>query len=122
MKTLEMLKTEIAQTEALIKDLQKEIDNFELDPSEFESQFIDLLDEETVRVVGISFTPSSILQELDPIAYNCELTYYVNNLDLSESAEYRGLETDLESADYKLENLEIDLEDLENELEDELED
>lgn len=46
--------------------------------------FNDFLDETTdpVVILGISYSPSKVLKETDPIAYKCGLVDYIVSLDI----------------------------------------
>lgn len=50
-----------------------------------ESMFNDFIDEMTgpVTVLGMEYTASRVLKELDPIAYNCELANYLDSEGLT---------------------------------------
>lgn len=61
-KAIETKKAEIAAKE-------KEIENFELDPDDYEEDYRDSLDSEgLVNVAGMMFEASRIIEELDPTA------------------------------------------------------
>jgi hypothetical protein len=49
---------------------------------DFESDYDDMLDSchDEVCISGIKFSPSKILSECDPIAYNCGLSDYIDGL------------------------------------------
>lgn len=67
--------------------------NYRLSRAEqLEQTFCDMLDEAgAVVIAGISFDPSRILQEMDPIAYDTELANFMDaeGYDLDED-EYDG--------------------------------
>ena len=93
-----------------INSKQEEINNFEIDASDCENLYIDMLDECYPELFNM--LPSRILEECDPIAYRCGLTDYADSLDIEEDENYILL---LE----ELEELENELQDLEDEQEDE---
>lgn len=114
-----MTYTELEQIEAAIEaknieitDKQSEIDSFELDSSDYEDQYDDMLNDCYNEVFNI--LPSRILSECDPIAYSCGLNDYVDSMELSDSEEYKTLEEELEELNSELEELEEELEELEN--------
>ncbi len=95
--------------------LENEIDSFELDESDYEDSYIEMLDcEGTVSAGGLTFSPSRILSELDPIAYSCGLSDYVGTMDLTESEEYQALTDKLEELESDIETLEAEIDELEN--------
>jgi len=98
----------------LIKAKQKELDNFEIDPDEYEDEYCEALDAEgDVYVGGLTFSPSQIIRELDPTAYRCGLIDFVDGMDIEEVPEYKELQEELEELEAELEELEAELEDLE---------
>lgn len=108
-KAIEIKKAEIAAKE-------EEIDNFGLDNDDYEEQYKEAIDSEgPVTVAGITFDPSRILQEMDPIAYGCGLNDYVDSLEKDDDPKYKGLEEELETLTDELNDLESELEDLEGE-------
>ena len=112
MRTIEQVKTEIANLELTISELKSEIDGFEY--SVTEAEFDDYLDELGIQHTSVgSFYPSDILKNCDPIAYHCAKSDYEDNFDLADCLEYtevleelESLESDLESLQDKLDNLE----------------
>lgn len=117
-----MTKTElenaIAVKNAEIEVKQREIDGFEIDPEEHEEEYKDALDEQGDVVIGsLHYSPSHVLQEVDPTAYHCGLLDYIDSLDVSDDPRYRELEEELEALENELADLESELEDLDDELE-----
>lgn len=108
-KAIETKKAEIAAKE-------KEIDNFELDNDDYEEQYKEAIDSEgPVTVAGITFDPSRILQEMDPIAYRCGLADYVDSCEKDDDPKYQELAEELETLEDDLADLESKLEDIEEE-------
>ncbi|MCT7478222.1 gas vesicle protein GvpG, partial [Escherichia coli] len=64
---------QIAALKKQIADLENKIDNFEIDEDKYDENYDDWLDEiyGEIMIGNISFLPSRILKELDPIAYRC---------------------------------------------------
>lgn len=124
MKNLDILKAQIAKLESSIEDVQSnisakqsEIDNFEYECSDDEfSDWIDSIYPE-VSVGSLTFSPSEIMKELDPIAYRCGKSDYESNYDLDDCEEYTTLKDKFESLENELEDLESELSDLTDELE-----
>ena len=99
-----MRKTEI---ENRIAEIKKKLYNFEIDPNKHEDSYRECIDEQgPVIVAGIKFTASRILEELDPIAYRCGLSDYVDSLDITDDEEYKELESELAELEEELADLE----------------
>lgn len=123
-------KEELESIEEILEEAIEERDSFELDESEYEDVYIEMLDEQGDIYIGnISFSPSDILSKLDPIAYSIGLTDFVDSMDVTESEGYRELqekveevesekeeiESSIEKNEEKLEELKEELEEMENE-------
>ena len=117
---VEMKEQEIRKMQALIADKEKQQEQIELDPDDYEDQFDELLDESgTVEAGGYSFYPSRILKELDPVAYRCGLNDYADSVfDVEDSDEYKDLQEEIDQLKSDIEDLESEIEDLESEIED----
>lgn len=61
--------------------LQKRV-KAELKPIDLQELYRDMIDEcePVVKVGGLSFTPSRIIEELDPIAFRCGVSDYADSL------------------------------------------
>ena len=96
-----------------IIDLQNRIDNFEVSDHINESDYDDYIDEINgdVEILGMSYSASRVLQEIDPIAYRCGLSDYADTLDPSDFDEYNDMLEELEELELELEELELELED-----------
>jgi hypothetical protein len=57
-----------------------------LKPVDVDEKYREFIDEcePVVKVAGISFTPSRILEELDPTAFNCGVSNFSDTADLEE--------------------------------------
>lgn len=93
-----------------IGEIENELYNFEIDPDNYEESYKDLIDDiyGPVTIAGVKFTASRILEELDPIAYRCGLTDYVDGLDVTDDEEYRALESGLADLESELADLEAE--------------
>ena len=79
------------------EELEKEIENFELDPDDYKDNYKEMLNEEgPVKVCGLTFDPAYIVEELDPTAYRCGLIDYVDAIDKDDDPKYRALVDELE--------------------------
>lgn len=81
----------------------------ELEPVDVEQIYRDMLDEcePEVNVAGLSFVPSRVVEELDPVAFRCGVNDYVASLvgeTLSE--EIDGNHYDLEEVNEIIEEIE----------------
>jgi len=110
LETLENLKNELLD---LIREKENEIYNFELDPSDYEEQYDDMLNECYDELFNI--LPSTILEKCDPIAYRCGLNDYVDSLDNEDNEDYIVLTEELEELNNELEELEDQINELEEE-------
>jgi len=86
MKTRKEIEALVDSLARVTKEYLDEMEYFEPDESEYEDSYIAMLDEVfgDIRVGDLTFSPSRVLSELDPIAYNIGLTEYINGLDRSE--------------------------------------
>ena len=92
---------------ARIEELRENMANFELDESDYEEQFRELLDECYEGLFGIP--PSRIMEKCDPIMYACELSNYVDSLDKEQDAGYSSMVEELEELENQLEDLDSEL-------------
>lgn len=115
---LEDKKSELGDIEETLQDAIDERDRFELDESEYEDVYIEMLDEQGDIYIGnISFSPSDILSKLDPIAYRVGLSDFVDSMDVTESPEYIELEEKVEALEEEKEALETAIEKMQDEIE-----
>lgn len=111
-KMLELaLKEKLELLNKQLKEKQQELDNFELDESEYEDAFCEMLDGLYDPMFGLY--PSRILSECDPIQYNMALSDYVNSIDVSDSTEYQELEDEIAELEDEIAGLEDEIEELE---------
>jgi hypothetical protein len=97
MKNLQELKDELVNK-------QQELENFELDESDFEDQYRDYLDELYSPMFGL--LPSRILEECDPIQFNCGFTDFMDTIDRTETDEYKQLEEEITNLECQIEDIE----------------
>jgi hypothetical protein len=92
------------ELENQIAELKQEMEDFELDPDDYRTQWDECLDENgPVKIGSLEYASSYVLKNVDETAYRCGLNDYVDSLDKEEDSKYKEL------AD-KLEELEDDLE------------
>ncbi len=140
-KDINQIQLDLKRQEENLKDVQHDVDmaqikvdNFEINPYSYEDQFCEMLDEQgDIEIGTLSFSPSDVLREMDPIAYRTGLLDYVDGLDIEDDEEFAELKENLEELESdrdsteelieeleeELERLQEELEELENELENE---
>lgn len=99
---------QVAALKKQIAELENKIDNFEIDEDKYDENYDEWLDEiyGEIMIGNISFLPSRILKELDPIAYRCGFSDYIDSLDIEDDEEYQELQIELEEAKEELAKLE----------------
>lgn len=99
---------QIAALKKQIAELEDKIDNFEIDEDKYDEKYDEWLDEihGEIMIGCISFSPSRILSELDPIAYRCGFSDYLDSLDIEDDEDYQELQDELEEVKKELEDLE----------------
>lgn len=79
------VKSRIAKLQRRLDKLQTTLDNYEPDPSLFENQFNDFLDEPgLIKILDSEFYPAHILKELDRSNYDCQLSEFIEGLTWGE--------------------------------------
>jgi predicted nuclease with TOPRIM domain len=108
------LEDEIATLEREIYDLQNEIDNFDLSDHVKDDDYDTFLDDCTgeVSIGSLSYSASEVLKAVDPIAYRCGFSDYVDGLDVEDFDAYVELKDDLESKQEELDEKKEELEEL----------
>lgn len=83
----------------LISEKRHDIEHFDKSEHASVDAYREMLEEayEDVEVCGMLMCPVRILENLDPIAFDCGFNDYVDSLDPSEFAEYWRLEEELEA-------------------------
>lgn len=90
-----------------LEELQTELESFEINQDEYEDQYCDMLDEvSTVQIGSLSYDPSTVLREVDPIAYRCGLNDYVDSLDVEDDEKYKELQEQIEEIESQISDLE----------------
>ena len=89
----------------------------ELDPVDLEQLYRDMLDEcePEVKVAGLSFCASRIIEELDPVAFRCGVNDYADGLvNDSITEEINGNHYDLREAQDIVDEVECEMEEMES--------
>lgn len=117
---IEMKEHEIRKMQALIADKEKQQSQIELDPGDYVTQFDESLDESIpeIEIGSLTYSPSHVLKNVDPVAYRCSLNDFVDYLDVEDSDEYKALQDELDQLQSDIEDLENEIEDLENQIAD----
>ena len=111
------INAEIVVKKEEIEGLEYEVDHFEYSCTE--SEYDAFLDQnyDEINICGLTYSASSALKNLDPIAYSCSKSDYESNFDLENCAEYTEKRDELEQLQDELEQLQDELDNLENEAE-----
>ena len=117
---VEMKEQEIRKMQAQIADKEKQQEQIELDPDDYEDQFDESLDDSIpeIEIGCLTYSPAHVLKNVDPIAYRCGLNDFIDSLDVEDSDEYKALQTEIDQLQSDSEDLESEIEDLESEIED----
>ena len=115
---VEMKEHEIRKMQAMIADKEKQQEQIELDPDDYEDQFDESLDDSIpeIEIGCLTYTPSHVLKNVDPTAYRCGLNDFVDSLDVEDSDEYKALQEEIDQLKSDIEDLESEIEDLENQI------
>lgn len=117
---VEMKEQEIRKMQALITDKEKQQEQIELDPDDYVTQFDESLDESVpeIEIGSLTYSPSHVLKNVDPVAYRCSLNDFVDSLDVEDSDEYKALQSEIDDIQDEIDQLQSDIEDLENQITD----
>ena len=118
--TIEMKEHEIRKMQSQIADKEKQKEQIELDPDDYEDQFDESLDDSIpeIEIGCLTYSPSHVLKNVDPIAYRCGLNDFIDSLDVEDSDEYKALQEEIDQLKSDIEDLESEIEDLENQIAD----
>ncbi len=110
--TIATIKAAIEAKKLEIKAKQSEMDSFEIEVSD--SDYDEHLDSEgEIDVGGLTFYPSDIIKNCDPIAYRCGKNDYIDSLDKEDNDDYQDLISEKDDLESELEDLEAELEEAE---------
>ena len=115
---IQMKEHEIRKLQDQIKDKEKQQSNIEIDPDSYEDQFDESLDESIpeIEIGSLTYSPSHVLKNVDPVAYRCSLNDFVDSLDVEDSDEYTALQEEIDQLKSDIEDLESEIEDLESQI------
>jgi len=99
-----MNKQELQEELQLLRD---ELEDFEIDPDDYEGQYRDMLDGcyGVLNVCGYKYGASSVLARMDPTAYRCGLNDYVDGLEKEEDPKYKEIREKMESLENEIDSL-----------------
>lgn len=109
----EQIEKRIEELELIIEQNQMSLENMEIDYEDFEDEYCEMIDESTpeIKIGNLSWNPSYVLREVDPIAYRTGMMEYVDsNIDIQDTKEYKELEDEIQELQNELEELEDELE------------
>ena len=117
---VEMKEHEIRKMQSQIADKEKQQEQIELDPYDYEDQFDESLDDSIpeIEIGCLTYSPSHVLKNIDPTAYRCSLNDFIDSLDVEDSDEYKALQEEIDQLKSDIEDLENEIEDLENQIAD----
>ena len=90
------------------EEFEDEIENFSVDPYDYEGQYCEMLDDSYPELFNMS--PSYILREVDPVAYRVGLVDFADGFDVTEDDHYKELEDELSELEAEIEDLEAEIE------------
>ena len=112
----EDLAERIADLKTAIEEKERDLELFEIDCDDQEDKFKSTLNRSgPINICGIKFDPAYALKELDPTAYDCNLSDYVAGLDRTDDPKYIEIQNELRSMEDELGDIESEYEDLEDE-------
>jgi len=116
MRTREEILRELEEKRKELRAKKRELDLFELNPEDYKEEFKEWLDEcyGKIKIMGVSFWASDILEELDHTAFREGLLEFVDKINLKSVPGYAELEEEVENTRAGIEELELELEALEN--------
>ena len=100
--------------QGVISDLLETFVKENLEPVDTEELLRDVIDEEgPVQIAGLSFTRSRIIEELDPVAWNCMVSDFSDSYteidgDYYEESEVSEIESEIESIVWDIQNEETE--------------
>ena len=103
---IDEIKADIEDLNDDITKLNKEKDGIENNEQEYVDQYDEYINQGRIKILGIEYTASTSLKEIDPIAYNCGYNDYFDE-QLSE------LESDISDKKDEIAELQSELSEVE---------
>jgi len=108
---LKVKKQNLQNLQNLLIEKQKELVDFELDEDDWVEDYEAMIDEaDDIWVMGVTFSPSYVIKNLDETVYQMGLTEYVDAIDKTEVSTYKKLEEEIEEIESEIEELESQIE------------
>lgn len=116
---------QIAELESKLLDVQKElmlvqteIDDFDASDYVTENDYDEMLNDcyGEIEICGMSYVASYALKEVDPTAYRCGYTDYVDSIDLDAIQEYCELIEQKEELESEIDDIESEIDDLNDQI------
>lgn len=117
---IDSIESKLSALRLQVSDLESQQSKIELDPDNYEDQFDETLDNSIpeIEIGCLTYSPSHVLKNVDPIAYRCGLIDFIDSLDVEDSDEYKALQSEIDDIQEEIDQLQSDIEDLENDIED----
>lgn len=112
------LGTMLASAIEQVDQWKETLDNFDKEEHASLDEYDDMLNEcnDMVEIGSMAYSPSQVLKSVDPIAYDCGFSEWVDSRDNEEFEAYQELQSELEEAEYQVESLSSAIDDLTDEL------
>ena len=101
---IDSIESKLSDLRLHASDLESQQSKIELDPDNYEDQFDDMLDEsiQEIEIGCLTYSPSHVLKNVDPVAYRCGLVDYIDSFDVEDSAEYKELQEEIDQLKYDI--------------------
>lgn len=115
-----ILQNQLNELEERANDLRDSMHVYEVDPDEHVQDYEDMLHDVhgLVEIGSLTYDPARVLREVDPVAYRCGLSDYIDSIDKEEQPDYIEMKEELEDIEADIETVREQIEDIEQELED----
>ena len=115
-----ILQNQLDELQERAEDARYFMQTYEIDADEHIKDYEDTLHDlyGLVEICGLTYDPAHALKEIDPTAYRCGLSDYVDSLDKEEEPDYMEVKEELEEIESDIETVTEQIEDIEQELED----
>ena len=117
---IDSIESKLSDLRLQVSDLELQQGKIELDPDNYEDQFNELLDESIpeIEIGHLTYSPSHVLKNVDPIAYRCGLNDFADSyFNKEETDEYQSLQEEIDQLESDIEALESEIEDLQSQIE-----
>jgi predicted nuclease with TOPRIM domain len=117
-EALQSKQEKLEEIESELDEVTEKMDNFEIDPYDFEDRYQDMINDcyGDVNLGGMSWSADYVLRELDPTMYKCGLLDYVDSIDKEDVEKYKELMEEQEELEKSKEKIEEEIEEIEQEL------